>query len=43
MQGAYVDYMRHLSKVSGLNFEFIPLEPEEASADKLFRENARFV
>lgn len=24
-----------------LNFEFIPLEPEEASADKLFRENAQ--
>lgn len=40
-KGAYVDYMRHLSKVSGLNFEFIPLEPEEASADKLFRENAQ--
>lgn len=36
-----MDYMRHLSKVSGLNFEFIPLEPEEASADKLFRENAQ--
>lgn len=40
-KGAYVDYMRHLSKVSGLNFEFIPLDPGEAFSDELFQENAQ--
>ena len=36
-----MDYMRHLSKVSGLNFEFIPLDPGEAFSDELFQENAQ--
>ncbi len=40
-KGAYVDYMRHLSKVSGLKFEFIPLAPAEDSAGELFGENAQ--
>ncbi|MCB7060132.1 hypothetical protein LIZ31_19340, partial [Eggerthella lenta] len=36
-----MDYMRHLSKVSGLKFEFIPLAPAEDSAGELFGENAQ--
>ncbi|MCD7991382.1 MAG: transporter substrate-binding domain-containing protein [Clostridia bacterium] len=40
-RGAFVDYMRHLSVVSGLNFEFIPLDQEETSSDELFQGNAQ--